>query len=381
MSWNPIPAVLLGPRVPLGPDPYGSTSASIGTSDNFGASFFVDGSVMGVVQLGSVFVFKQVGAIWGAWKRQTLAAPPTPIQASSVLAGTKNFIVIGNKATSSKSKGAVYAYLAKNWAAKPVALPLPKGATSGFGTAVAASGNYAAVYDPTLGNVFVYAFDGSKFSAPVTLSNSTIFDGKGVSMSDNNIAVIFACGTNVYSRDGASGKWSLQLVAPNMTHVSVSDDTLAGSYCKPGSYDPGSQTVDVIVYTLDSASKSWKLTQQFPAPTVPDFQPTSEPPFVSVPAIDGDVMIIRVWDNYGSDPNEYESVVWVYSRAGGGAGQQWKKQTQLQLGSGVDVDSTLGITASISGNLIAVGAPGDEGGSYTAPQYGAVYIWNKDLLD
>jgi len=217
------------------------------------------------------------------------------------------------------------------------------------------------------------AFADERFASEVKLSQPIPDFGGAVDI-DGNTAAVAAGGSRfsdfpngavcVYAREAAN--WSLEQCLTDTDDVPNSDDgygfsiALSGDTLVVGSMaDATNGIIAGAAYVYVRAGHTWSLQQKLFA--------TDPSPFAQFGiAVDivGDIIVIGA---HGDDDSGYQTgAAYVFRRNG----TVWTQEQKLKA-SDEQADSAFGLSVSLSGQTIAVGAPGES-----APLFsGAVYVF------
>jgi hypothetical protein len=336
---------------------------------------------------GAAYAFErsQPSAAWV--QTQKLSAPGVGdnLQAFGVaLALSADELLVGTPQANVGSEpdtGAVYAYARQggDWVAHETILASPPAYFDGFGTALARSGDALLIGGPRAseplspGAVFVFerpqaewtetqrvnAIDGSGdwFGSSIDLEGERMVVGAY----EDDLAIGEGAGSAyVFRRSGTS--WSLEqkLVAPDAladdslgTSVSISGDTVATGAARDDTtagMDAGS--VRVFLWT----GSVWALQA-----TLTASDGAAEDRFGNSVAVDGDVMAV------GAPVHDtHTGAAYIFVRTGG----VWAQQQKLVASDGALGDQ-FGASVALAGDVLVVGAPGDEGDE------GSAYVFTR----
>ena len=254
----------------------------------------------------------------------------------------------------------------------------PPAAFAYFGSSVSSSGNMVVVgvrgHDSYKGAAYVYRLNGTawELTAELTAGDGAQYDffGEAVSISGNTVVVgapshsatVSQSGAAyVFKNDGILWELSAKLTALDAAEgdgfgasVSVSGDTIVvGSPGKGGDYDSGAAYVFTFNGTL------WEQVAQFPDVGV-DFSG-----FGRSVCISGDTIVVGAPFDTANDFTPWTGAAYVYKRDS----MNWMQVQKLSAGAGDAAMDNFGLSVSVNGNTIVIGAPWDEGAT------GAAYVF------
>ena len=348
------------------------------TGDSFGQALSLHGDLLVAATETGVMVHERQAptSARSAWNRKLLQQPraapvigwegyelnipdgmssgPTDdyIFGVSVAAG-KDFVAVGGVGKNNTSPGGAFIYTAKNsWTDPDTVLTPPAGATNDFGRIVSVSGTTVAVADPGQGQVFVYRLSLSGWSPPSPVLPTTDPNGPttwtSMTLDGSTIAIASTAFTKVFVMSTGSGPWTQKATLPGGANVHLSGLTLA---------------IDGTIYTRKGSN--WVLTQKLGASSLYDHY--------SVRGIDGDLLI----DGSITPGMGFSSSAFIRNKNTG----LWDKVARLTVpGLSDDPWTFYGYRGAVSGDVIVVAAPGWGGSTDSAPSYGAVYVFDRNLL-
>ena len=244
----------------------------------------------------------------------------------------------------------------------------------------------AAMVDPLVSEASLTPADLAAFDTLALREGSLALDGNRL------IAGAFGADGNgvdsgsafIFERDAGSGSWSeVAKLLPNVTPCTSAlgfqvanrfgtavdvdgDRVVVGA---PGEDCTGAERDGTVYLFVRGPGGSWTLEQKIPSPVAID-----NVGFGSSVALDGDVLVVgaEFQDSDQQPPQTFIGGAFVFERGPAG----WTLAQRLMPSDGPIEQHRFGtLGVSVAGDLVAVGAPGDNthGGSA-----GAVYLYSRD---
>ena len=381
------------------------TPTDLVAGDNFGSGLAVssDFLVVGAFAYnsgpGAVYVYATEDKTFGY--SSTITSPGTEDgdQYGSSVAISDDLLVIGApyEEIGGFDTGAVYVFHRlmggeNNWGEVQKLIPADLSNNKTFGNAVAISGDVIAIgasmddeADTNAGAVYIFhraQSTGTQWiqAQKITASNAVgngLF-GYSVATNDNVLVVgaynMYGTGAVYIFQRAPSGTntWKeVQILTPSDGEMGDKfgfaadidgDVIIVGAYGEDDSGD--SAGAGYIFQRTVTGTNYWEQTKKLIASDL-----TAGDYFGYSVAVDGDFIVVGARRQYsvGDDAG----AVYIFSRRSGGA-DQWNQISKLQP-SGLQADDEFGYSVAISGDLILVGAVGDDSGT------GAVYLFNRTV--
>ena len=347
--------------------------------DQFGWSFGVDGEYMIVgspwysirdSSMGKAYVFKRTDDEWGE---------EAHLEASDGSAGdmfgwsidTDGEHVVVGAPWYDHVKGCVYIFKRSGiaWSEEAKLTASDGAAGDAFGYSVFIMGDFVIVGAPQhregVGGYYMFQRSGTNWNSVPTLSSR--FSGKG--------AVGFAVTGNIRSRTegdvvlgSAGAAFVIDLNSEQVTRV-ISDDTpifgnfgyavsISGDYLVVGEQTSGSEPIEGSVYVFARVGTEWRQQVRLTSPGGAAYDCFGRQVYIN-----GDYIAVGA----DSDGPYDQGSAYIYTRSG----SKWTQAANLTASDGT-VSNYFGEHIVISGDTIAVGAPGDRGGPTGK---GAVYVY------
>ncbi len=305
-----------------------------------------------------------------------------------------NFAVVGSpnhQVGSNSGQGSVYVFVqvANSWLLDQQLTAGDGKANDGFGSSVAISGNTVVVgaNNKVVGNnnsqgaAYVFTFNGATWSQQQELSASdgTGGDNFGASVAvSGNTAVIGALfrqvgnnaregSTYVFTRSGTTWSQQQELTANDGT----ADDNFGTSVAISGTsvvigandHQVGSHVDQGSAYVFTSNGTTWSQQQELTAGD--DGAPNDE--FGGSVAISGNTVVVGA-TSHKVGSNAGQGAAYTFTRTG----TTWSQQQELTSSDGGANDG-FGISVSISGSAVVIGAYGHKVGSNSGE--GSAYVF------
>ncbi|MCP4246569.1 MAG: hypothetical protein GY778_05935 [bacterium] len=378
------------------------TASDAADADYFGRSVSVSGdiAVIGAIwddaagnNSGSAYVYRYDGNAWVEEARLTPSDGAADDHFGHSVSVNGDLAVIGahddDDAGSSSGSAYVYRHNGSSWVEEAKLTASDAAGVDYFGYAVSISGDLAVIgaygnddAGNESGSAYVYRYNGSTWvgHAKLTASDAADNDRFGYSVSVNgDLAVIgayrdddagdYSGAAYLYRYNGSSWTEEVKLIASDAAaydnfgiSVSVNGDlAVVGAR---GDDDQGSMSGSAYVYCFDGIAwvEDAKLTASDAA---------ADDRFGYSVSVNGDLAVIGALIGY--DAGSWSGSAYVYRNVGG----VWLEQSKLTA-SDAGESHLFGISVSISGHLVAIGAHGDDDAGSNS---GSAYVFSVESFD
>ncbi len=374
-------------------------------SDNFGNCVSISGDylIVGAVaddvgsnnNQGSAYIFHRSGTTWTQQTHITADGGAASNNFGTSVSISGDYAIIGvqsDEVGGNVAQGSAYIYYKSGttWT-QQTHITAEDGAISDlFGFNVSISGDYAIVgaYDDDVGSngdqgsAYIFHRSGTSWTqqAHITASDGTAYDEFGISVSISGDYAIVGAHKNdvggnsnqgsayIFHRSGTTWSQQVKITASD----GAANDGFGSSISISGDYtivgadgdDVGGNTDQGSAYIFFRSGTTW--TQQAKI-TASDGIASDN--FGSSISISGDYVIVGAnEDDVGSNSNQGSAYIFHKS------GTTWSQQAKITSSDGL-ADDQFGISVSISGDYVIVGADTDDVGGDT--DQGSAYIFHR----
>ncbi|MBK9736477.1 MAG: FG-GAP repeat protein [Saprospiraceae bacterium] len=384
-----------------------SKTATDGTyNDLFGSSVSISGDyaivgtpfkdVGGNPNQGKVYIFKRSGTSWTEQASIVAADGGTDDSFGRSVSISGDYAIVGTPfkdVGGNPNQGKVYIFnrSGTSWTEQASIVTADGGANDSFGWSVSISGDYAIVGtpykdvggNPNQGKVYIFIRNGSSWTeqASIVASDGTTGDIFGSSVAISGYYVIIGAmfknvGANnyqgkayIFKRSGTTWTEQADLVASDGAYndnfsISVS---ISGDYAivGAGNKNVGGITTQGKAYIYHRSGTNW--TQQA---SIVASDGAADDKFGESVSISNNYAIVGAFGkDLGVSINQGKAYIFIRS------GTSWTEQANIVASDG-EAGSSFGLSVSISGDYIIVGARGKDVGVNT--DQGKVYFFNKE---
>jgi hypothetical protein len=337
--------------------------------DRFGRSVSVDGDVT-MIRGQETYVYRFDGSSWV--EEQVLVDPgganhnPFTSEVSVSVSGDTG--VIGapfDRNPKGHDTGAAYVYRfnGSTWIAEQTLFPFDGSPSDFFGNSVSVNGDTVVIGARNSDVAYVFRFDGRTWIEEQQLLPSDFVLSFSCSVSVSGDAALMGAANSAYVYRFDEKTWIEEqelLVASPMFGSSVS---VEGDYAvigAPYDLDNGIMFGSAFIYGFDGSQ--WFLDHKLLASDA-----TPGDAFGSSVAVSGDVVVVGAPDDNDNGSDSGSAYVFRQKNT------TWVQEQKL-LASDGDANDHFGISVSISGNVVVIGAFSDDDNDYS----GSAYVYRFD---
>jgi hypothetical protein len=370
--------------------------------DNFGYSVSISGdsAIVGALydddngtDSGSAYIFKWNGTSWIQQAKLLASDGEAGDRFGRSVSISGDLAIAGAYGDDDNGYWSGSAYIFKwngtSWIQQAKLLASDGAAYDEFGISVSISGDLAVVgayrdddNGSTSGSAYIFKWDGTNWSqrAKLLASDGAAYDEFGISVSiSGNLAIVGAYGDDangtdsgsayIFKWDGTSWSQQAKLLASDGAaddffgwSVSISGDlTIVGAF-----YDDANGTDSGSAYIFKWNGTNWVEQQKLLAS-----DGAAGDLFGISVSISGDLAIVGAHNDNDNGSNSGSAYIFKWD------GTNWVEQAKLLASDGAD-DDEFGISVSISGDLVIVGAHGNDDNGTDS---GSAYIFELVATD